>query len=366
MTDPVPVLEDFFRAYVETAQGEWEQVEPQVYDVLLPPEAARALGLPPAHEVLRVAFDPEAVPEHPGAQLLTYGSPLLDRILGHAQGQGPVARVFLAGIVPVLHGAEGRVEGGLRVPEGCRRCLGVVRTLYFGHAAFWFRATFRSDDKAQENYVNVVDLHYGRFAHHLEEMLRAASLPYAPSDERPLPWPDASRLPLAEACAAARERVIRTAAAVAQGHRVEQQERLQRQVARMQRYYQDVRAELALRLERARQDRRLRTETVTSLEERLQGTGREEQLRIAELRQRAALSMELELLNLLLISYPKCQIPTRLEPRRGQPLDLELVWDPLTSQVEPAACPRCGRPTREVVQGERYLFGCPECWGPAR
>ena len=207
----------------------------------------------------------------------------------------------------------------------------------------------------------MVDLYYGRFARQLEEMLRGGELPHGPTGERPYPWPDAPRRPLTEAYVAARERVVKTAAAVAHTHRLEQQQRLEEQVGRMQRYYRDLRGELRERLERMQKDSRVRPETVGSLEERLQGVGQEERLRIAELRQKAALSMHLRLLNLLFIFYPKCRIRARLQPKKGQALELILVWDPLVGQLEPLACPRCSRPTRELAQGARDVFGCPGC-----
>lgn len=53
-------LEAFVRTYLETAGGAWEEVEPQVYDVLLPDTAATS-------GPQRITFDPEALPEHPGA-----------------------------------------------------------------------------------------------------------------------------------------------------------------------------------------------------------------------------------------------------------------------------------------------------------
>ena len=48
-------LETFVRDYVETAGGVWDEVEPEVYDILLPaadPSAAIDLQI-------RIAFDPE-------------------------------------------------------------------------------------------------------------------------------------------------------------------------------------------------------------------------------------------------------------------------------------------------------------------
>src|SRR4051794_24860358 len=65
-------LEEFLRDYAEVTGGVWDEVEPQVYDVLLPSSGG-------SEEALRVAFDPEAIPEHPGAQLASYGTPLIDR-----------------------------------------------------------------------------------------------------------------------------------------------------------------------------------------------------------------------------------------------------------------------------------------------
>src|SRR5262249_33034961 len=69
---PATPLEEFVRTYLETIGGAWDEVEPQVYDVLLPAGEA-APPLPPAANGLpRITFDPEALPEHSGAQLASF------------------------------------------------------------------------------------------------------------------------------------------------------------------------------------------------------------------------------------------------------------------------------------------------------
>ena len=350
-------LESFLLDYLEAVDGAWEEVEPQVYDVLLPEE----MGLDAGAEPLRLAFDPEAVPEHAGSHLLTYGSPLLERLLDHACQQSRTCRVYLTGINLAVHGLEEWVRTGVAVPAGSTWKIGRVRPLFYAHAAFWFQATFSSDEKEQENYINVVDLHYGRFARHLEELLRGGALPPACSRERPFPWPDASRIPLAQAYAQARRRVAGTAASVAQAHRAEQEQRLEKQVGRMQGYYRDLEQELAERLDKARVDGRTSEQSLHSLEERLQGVGREEGMRIAELRQRSTLQSHLRLLNVLLVVYAKLCIRAELVPQEGSALELTLVGDPILGQVEPLDCPQCGRPTRELVEGPRRAVGCAEC-----
>src|ERR1700680_3547999 len=59
--DPLSPLEQFVRDYVEARAGAWDEIEPRVYDLLIGPE------------IIQVAFDPEALPEHPSAQLASLG-----------------------------------------------------------------------------------------------------------------------------------------------------------------------------------------------------------------------------------------------------------------------------------------------------
>src|SRR5260370_30733105 len=70
-------LEGFLRDYVETIGGDWDEVEPQVYDLLLPSQQDASPLDVAGRGMMRVAFDPEAIPEHPGAQLARFGTPLL-------------------------------------------------------------------------------------------------------------------------------------------------------------------------------------------------------------------------------------------------------------------------------------------------
>jgi len=344
----------------------WDQVEPQVYDILLPGAMLRNLKTQSPKEdgkVFRVTFEPEALPEHPGAQLLIYGSPLLDHLFTHAWQQGRIARTYLLGLNLAGHQALQAVESDLELPPGANWKVQQVRPLFFAHAAFWFQATFQSDEKEQENYLNVVDLYYGRFARQLEELLRRGESPYPFAEERPFPWPNAPRLDLAVAYQKARERVVGTATSVAHTHRLEQEQRTMRQAERMHGYYRDLREEMQERLERARQDGRTTPETLHSLEERLQRLTQEEKVRIAELRQRSGLRIHLRLLNLMVVYYPKFSLQLHLVLKKAPAMEIPLVWDPLASHLEPPSCIHCQRPTRILAQGRRGDLGCPECMG---
>src|SRR5689334_1526420 len=100
----VSPLERFVRDYAEEAGGAWEELEPQVYDLLLPPESAAAAG----RDDLRLAFDPEAIPEYPDAQLATLGAPLIDRMLADALERGRRSELYVVGLNLHPHGLAGR------------------------------------------------------------------------------------------------------------------------------------------------------------------------------------------------------------------------------------------------------------------
>ena len=80
-------LEAFLRDYLDKTGGIWEEVEPQVYDMVLP-DGTTLPGRGGEGSVIRLTFDPEALPEHPAAQLASFGTPLVDRLLDDAVKRG--------------------------------------------------------------------------------------------------------------------------------------------------------------------------------------------------------------------------------------------------------------------------------------
>jgi hypothetical protein len=347
-------LEDFIRDYVETVGGDWDDVEPQVYDVLLPPGAAAPRpDADGAGEVLRIAFDPEAIPEHPGAQLASFGTPLIDRLLSDAVRRGRYAQFYFLGLNVAPHDLPGRVRRAVTLAPDLELRLERVRPLHFAQAAFWFQAMFVSDQKEHEIVPVALDLHYGRQVRHLEKLLDVGRLAEHPA----LPLPEARRSGVAAAYRTAREEAVRTLAALANTRDRELRERLQRQVARMTRYYADLRAELD------DQDRRSRggDEARAKVAARRAAIDREERLRVAELRQKNTLRVHLRLLNLLVIQQPKLQLSCALRLAGRTPGRLELVWDPLVESLEAAPCPECGRPTFAFGLTRQGRVVCAEC-----
>jgi hypothetical protein len=346
---PVSPLEVFLREYVETIGGAWEEVEPQVYDVLLPAD------LPAAGEsgMVLLTFDPEALPEHPGSQLASFGTPLIEQLLADALRRGRSSRFYLVGLNLNPHNLAGRVRGGLDLAEPLVLHVERVRALHFTQAVYWFCAEFVSDQKEQTVSPVAIDLHYGREVRHLEALLQPSRL----AEQPPRAMPEARQMSLAAGYAVARDQALRTFAALANVRGRELAERRDRQIERMSRYYNDLRSELEEQQSRARHPE----EEAGRLTERRAAIDREEHVRVAELRQRSALRVNLRLLQLLLIGQPKLLVHTRVGVEKSPGEPLELVWDPLEEAVEAPPCPECGRPTFRLERNRAGHIVCPEC-----
>jgi hypothetical protein len=347
-----PALQRFLRDYAESSGGMWDEVEPEVYDLMLP--APDRDGEP---EIVRIAFDPEAIPEHPGAQLASYGTPLVDRLLADAVEHGRRVVLYTVGLNPTPSGLDDRLRRGVSLPPGFGLKVESVRPMYFPQAAFWFEATFVSDQKEQEILPVAIDLHHGRQVRHLDRLLDRTRLAENPSQ----PLPEARHPGLASAYPIARDRIVRTLAALANTRQRELVERLTRQLDRIGRYYSDLRAEVEEQARRAQS----RGEDLARFKGRLEALHREEQLRAAELRQKSQLKVQLRLLNLVEIHQPKLLIRTSVTaPSKGPspgPTELEWVWDPLVENLEATVCPRCRHPTFELSLTRQGGLACTAC-----
>jgi hypothetical protein len=346
-------LEGFVRDYVDVTGGVWDEIEPQVYDLLLPAEGAGPDTARVDRAIVRVAFDPEAIPEHPAAQLASFGTPLMDRLLGDAMQRGRFTQMYFVGLNLTPHGLSDRVKRAYALPANTRLEVERVRALHFPQAVFWLQATFVSDQKEQEIVPVALDLHHGRQVRHLETLLDHTRLSETPS----APLLEARRMGLPSAYPLARNQAVRTIGAMANARHRQQSEHIQRQIARMSRYYADLLSELADQVARARE----RGDDMAKFTGRREALEREEKIRVAELRQKSALRVEVRLLNVLVIQQPKLLIHAVLNTEKHDAEPLELVWDPLTEALEAVSCPQCERPTFAFASNRLNKLACPDC-----
>ena len=263
--------------------------------------------------MVRVAFDPEALPEHPGAQLASFGTPLVDRLLADAVRAGPARRAL-----------PGRPEPRPRRawPTGSRRAL----TLPAGPRAARSGASGRctsprpSSGSRRRSSATRRSRSSCRWPSTCTTAGRCGTstgCSTAPTwPRRPgRPCPRRRHGGLASAYPIARDRVVRTLAALANARARELGERLDRQVARMARYYADLRAEVEEQAERARG----RGEDLGQVRRAARGPRpRGAAPRSPSSARRATLRVHLRLINLLVVHQPKLLIRTRVTaPARG-------------------------------------------------
>lgn len=348
-------LELLLRDYVETAGGVWDEVEPQVYDVLLPPAArgeARETG---ERDVVRVAFDLEAVPEHPGAQLASFGTPLVDRVLADAMQRGRYAQLYLLGLNLAPYDLAERTRRALTLPAKAELEIERARALHFAQALYWFEASFISDQKQQELLPVAIDLYYGRQVRHHERLLDAERLAGSPS----VTLPESRGRSVAAGYRLSRDRAVRTVSGLANARLRELIDRTEPQIERMRRYYADLERELEEQARRADS----RGGDVERFVSRRAALEREARLRISELRQKTTLRVDLRLLNVLVVQQPKLLLAARLNVGGASPQRLELIWDPLIEALEAVPCPQCGSPTYAFEPTRLGRPGCPACAG---
>ena len=323
--EPLSTLEQFVRDFAEARDGAWDQIEPRVYDVLI------------GSEITRVAFDPEALPEHPQAQLASLGSPLLDSLLADAAERWRCARFYRVGLNLHPHDLGSRLRQAISLSPTAIGSIRRVRTMNCPQALFWFKATFVSDQKEEEILLMGIDLHSLREVRHWDSLLASSGLSELPETH----LPEARHVGLIAGYRCARDRLAPTVAALANTRRREWSGRVATQIQRMSAYYSRLREEASESFRNGNGD----DAAPSRIAARRDAIDREERLRTAELRQKSNLRVQVKLANLMIVQQPKLLMSVAITDK-NRPLGLlEVVWNPLSEAIEAPTCPACAQPT---------------------
>ena len=346
MTHP---LESFILSYLNTEDIPWENVEPQVYDVLLSHELSTLLAHGSQTDLTRFCFDPEALPEHSGSQFLALGDPALDSLFQHVMAVGRSAIVYLPESNCSPQNLEAAIKRELLTPDLSLAC-GTPKPLYFSKALFCFQITHLCDEKQQLLLSVGVDLHFGRIARNLETLLDSSGI----VSSRPLPYPDASSLSHEEGYTIAWNECSRKATASAAMLKQKLQTAFSEESQRLKNYFDELKKELIVRQEKAK------AEDLSRFHQQLHSIDLEERARFVDLQKKNSLQTEINLVNVLWIEQLQILIPITIL-HRGKSISAEVVWDPKTQRVEPLACPNCQAPTLQLTACRQKGVGCPQC-----
>jgi hypothetical protein len=337
-------LSHFVLGYLEHAGG---MVAPPAYgmhEALLPDELAAQLQV---DSYLRLAFGAEA---EAGALRLSVNHPLVEAMAeeaaqqpGHAQVAINHVRLEKPGLFDLAAKTFSFANARLSAPRNA-----VEQSALHHYLRFNFKATLLSDEKQEQIVSVVLDVQAGHIVRDPEHLARLVTFETETAFEHLAParprWPGASEALDAATWQALLLRAQAAAEVALQERLAAQQARNQRflelDLARLEDYYGALERDLRRRLERADVGEGERRSAVESKIAALHG---ERGAKLADIRARYTLRVDLELINTLLTIQPKLLLPVEISNRRARVTRMA-VWDPLLRRLEPLVCDVCGEP----------------------
>ncbi len=294
-------------------------VEPAGYraiEVLLDESVQPDFG---GQEYLLVAFSPEVARENASAELLTYGSPLLDLAAGAAAARGKTAHFYLSSLRPTTGRTLQKVQAQVRLP-GHLLQAGEDRLLQFHHAMFRFKVSFVGEEREEMFHDVTVDLHTGWTTSRLGEK---ALQQYCASEAvagRELKL----QLDLEQARRGALRKLREDLAAPVKAHEEWLKGACYSEQRQVSEHYQAMIAKLEAGRSRKGAD-------PDRIDARVRATRADQQRRLQDLENRYRLNLEVAVTQLALVSYFKAAAPLRLQQGKAVRPGVA-VWDPLTHE----------------------------------
>ncbi len=360
-------LADFVLGFCRTHGAVVEPPAYGVHDVLLPDGLAARLGI---EAFQRFAFEPATEPAAAGEYVthLTYGHPLVEQLGALARAQPACAQFAVHGLRLDRTGLAALARAALPFPNAnlVEAPHALETRALFRYVRFNFRAALVGDEKHEHLIAVLMDAQTGAVAQEFTpseaHQLTAgpdtsAGLPRAPATwtQAPDPLAAAPLRELAERAAQASRQALAEPIAAGQSRAARL---LQLDRARLEAYYAGLERDLERRLSRAEDEARR-----ANLDGKLAATRADHTAKLADAQAKHRLRLELDLVNLAVISQPKISLLMRVENRHAA-VTRPVVWDPLRHAIEALVCDVCRRPNRRLHLCAGNHLACDECLAP--
>jgi hypothetical protein len=339
-------VEAFTVAAVELAGGVVEQGVDGLHTALWPEPGSGGV------RVHQFAFDPELLDEVPDAELVSFASPTLERLLRDTTASGRVARAFLDTVATASRSMADQLRRSYHFLESAWTPQG-GRPWWVPAGIFLFRVRYLSDEREEDLLEVAVNLTDGRLLRRVGEALDRHGLAADPVEA----WPMMAERPAAETYAVARREIEQRLSAPLGSRRRELEARLTRESRRAEAYYAELIRDLEIRRGELPPD----SPEQAALGPKRLTIERERDGRLAELGTKYRLSAELSLLSVLRLYLPRVVFAGTLADKRRE-LPLALTWDPVERTGEPARCSRCDSLTYELGLLRGGVIACPRCF----
>ncbi len=349
-------LKAFVRQILESEGALVEESGPELIGTLVPPDLARRLGCPSFAEIsfsADLSAGAQAGQRSEEHLLLTYGSPLLDRLLALAREQGHLARFSLEQVYLKRDGIDQEVRKRFSF-QNCRAQPGVIRENCNSYIVFNMKYVAISDERIEGliavpvNRSSLAVLPGFLAAIHRQLLEKSDLVPQENLSGRPVD--DVYRAACEYAGQCVRDRL--------QEFERSMKRRLGRDVSRLEEYYTDIIREILARIAR----RGLSGEEKEG--ELVKASAAEQELKrkLEDLRVKYSISVKVALVNACRIDLPVILAPYLLE-RRDKQREVTIFWNPVLKAVEPVACEGCLHPTTSIfLCDERLHLVCASCY----
>jgi len=321
-------LRDFAARLLDYEGALVERIEPEGLEILAPAPVAEVLQIP---ELARLGFAAE-LPER--AERVGLESDWLERFGSLLGEYGRGARVALPVALPPLTNPERIVEHTLSLPNAVYRLLGTAPA-WTRYLVMLFRVTAFSDEKREGLVKLGFNLANGSVLDPIVDELLSTALETA--DMRVAPPPH-RQLPSDWAQAELKARVARALPERVEAHLapflIGMQRRLERDLVRVHDYFDGLRAESLLRL---RKEGTATEPDIARERLRLEAIAREYEAKVADLRQKYALSVDVAWSQTLEIVMPVVRLELLIKRRKGE-RKIMLDWNPLARKLDIPPC----------------------------
>jgi hypothetical protein len=338
-------LEAFTLMALDLLGGAVEERTAGLYTALWPASGAGHL------ETRQLAFDPELIDEQPDAELVTFGSPVLEELLQRATACGRVAQAFLTAPVSPSRAVVDPLRRAYRFLDGVWIAEG-GRPWWLPMGIFLFRVRYLSDAREEDLVQVAVNLADGRILRRLDEAIERHGTATDPAEAGPM----MAELPVGNAYALARAELEQKLVSPLGLRRRELAARLARESGRAAAYYD----ELIREGEEQRADLGADATERAQIEARLATLRLEREGRLGELRSKYRLEAEVSLRSLLRLYLPRLVFSGRLAAKRGEAA-LSLAWDPIEHTGDPVRCSQCRGLTYELGLHRSGTVACARC-----
>ena len=331
----------FVAAFLEQ-EGAAVESSPHRLEALLPGGIARALGL--GEEVALSDDQGEGAED----ELITYGSPALERILAVIREGGSVCRLRAQASVPRPRDLESMARGAYRFHTRTRVLFQDPVPSASSYLLVHFSLVARSEDSHEALILAIVNETTGAPVPSLEAVLTGPEALLADDrtqGEDPLPFPETLRTIEKEA--------VRLAERSLASFRNTMMRRRARDLERLFTYYASLAGEGQGRGSGRPPRGTAAEDRIRAIQEELdrKANGLDVQYGIRARLRPAAVSR---------VTIPSLRAEYRLQWRREE-RTIPVVWNPLLSEFEPLACDVCRAGGMEIVVPEDLRMLCKSC-----